>query len=361
MSRWLFLLLLAACSTKQDPPRKNPPKARTVSADNVAVPAGWFSAGCYRVIGLDLPSTNKEGDAFGEHMRMESCAREPPRRLWISSFEIARYEVTNEQYEQCRAAGGCVERASDVSSLWIKPVGEDVSQFPVFVTFKAAEAYCAWRGMRLPTQGEWEKAARGTDDRIFAWGDARPSCSRVQRVDDSLHAIPLGCENKPLREIGQLVEGASAYGLQDMEDNAPEWTTDWYNPVPRRTQSLRFTRENQGDYVILDLDWASVKYAWGNPNVVDPQGEPPMARMPGYRSSAHVAKGGFHQPGISGTFIGEFEIIHSDEDQDPVAGFRCVRSISGPKPPAIGSPPAATFVSPPQEPGYVPPHGKPGN
>ena len=355
----MFLIVVFACSTKHQVIENHEPKRRSVTDDNVAVPAGWFSAGCYRAIGLDQPSSDPASDAFDEHMRMRGCVRSPPRRLWVSSFEIARFETTNEQYDRCLRAGACLEQSADFNYRRDQPrYGDDLSQFPAFVHFRAARTYCEWLGMRLPTEAEWEKSARGTDDRIFTWGDSRPSCSQVTRIDKEVHNLQLKCGDQGLREIGKLPAGASVYGIQDLEDNAPEWTNDWFHPVARHVDGLRYTREHRGDYVILDLDWSSVKYAWEDPTVVDPQGQPREDPMKGYLTAAHIAKGGFATPGITQSLVGEFAGF-TEADEDPVAGFRCVRTIAGPAPPVVMAPPAHTLAPPYQERGYRPPTGDP--
>ncbi len=140
----------------------------------------------------------------------------PQHTVYVSEFWIDKTEVTNEQYSRCVTAGDC--QASEYAN------GErfNGADLPVVgVSWHDAQAYCEWSGKRLPTEAEWEKAARGTDGRKYPWGDDFDS-SKVNfyGTDDGYeYTAP----------VGSYPEGASPYGALDMAGNVWEWCQDWYD------------------------------------------------------------------------------------------------------------------------------------
>jgi formylglycine-generating enzyme required for sulfatase activity len=146
-----------------------------------------------------------------------SCATDetPYHGAMLSSFEIDRAEVTKLAYYLCMRAGSCTPPAAALEPLDVV----DLGLYPVVgVTWAQASAYCAFLGWRLPTEAEWERAARGSDARLFPWGEGHLDCQ---------HANLAGCE-RPLLAAESLPAGASAFGALHMAGNAAEWVADWY-------------------------------------------------------------------------------------------------------------------------------------
>jgi formylglycine-generating enzyme required for sulfatase activity len=152
---------------------------------------------------------------------------EPVRRVQIDTFEIDKYEVTNQEYLECMNAGVCsAPRVTDMlyrDSYALAPV--------LYVSWWDAQDYCAWEGKRLPTEAEWEKAARGViDTRRWPWGNEDPDCSQASHNGLNRDGI---CPTAPARTGIQLVgmrpRGASPYGVHDMAGNAFEWVQDKYD------------------------------------------------------------------------------------------------------------------------------------
>ena len=143
----------------------------------------------------------------------------PPHSVYLEPFWIDQTEVTNTQYALCIQA----QRCSPPKKLNSFTRGDYYTNsaygdYPVvYVEWSQAKTYCDWAGRRLPTEAEWEKAARGTDGRAYPWGDSI-SCSHVQYQD---------CGDDTVR-IGSFPAGASPYGVLDMAGNVWEWVADWY-------------------------------------------------------------------------------------------------------------------------------------
>ena len=158
------------------------------------VPAGEFFMGCNP---LD-----------------QSCSANeyPYHQVYLDAFTIDRFETTNVEYDRCVQAGQCTSRP--------KFSGFDLSEQPVAgVNWEDARRYCAWAGKRLPTEAEWEKAARGTQGLIFPWGYIFKPDRANSSADDN---------QKKTAPVGSFPRGVSAYGVFDLSGNVYEWVNDWY-------------------------------------------------------------------------------------------------------------------------------------
>lgn len=148
----------------------------------------------------------------------------PRRQVDLPAFEIDVFEVTNAQFAAFVEATGYqtdAEKAGE--SGWRGFYKEGEQNYPVVkVSWNDAVAFCEWAGKRLPTEAEWEKAARGTDGRLYPWGnDWDPSRANVKAAGF-----------RGTTPEGSFPAGASPFGVHDVAGNVWEWTADWYQPYP---------------------------------------------------------------------------------------------------------------------------------
>jgi formylglycine-generating enzyme required for sulfatase activity len=192
----------------------------------------------------------------------------PLHRVYLSSYWFDKYEATNNRYRQCVEGGGCTPPKD-------RPTFEDRAraQHPVTnITWNQARSFCQWQGKRLPTEAEWEKAARGTDGRRYPWGnDGEVVKSRVRNGE--LKAGANGTES-----IGFQEATASPYAVFDLIGSVSEWVKDWYaedfyqasparDPQGPPRGSFRVLRGGEWDEKPPDLrasyrGWDDVTY-WG--------------------------------------------------------------------------------------------------
>lgn len=237
-------------------------------SEMVYVPAGTFWMG-----------TNS-GNALGAHDEM------PQHEVYLDAFWIDRTEVTNVQYRLCVDSGGCVPTGTQNSTVRRKYLDNPYfDNYPVSsVSWAQADAYCRWAGKRLPTEAEWEKAARGTDGRIYPWGDSfdgnlvnfcDASCALEHRDDDWDDGYG---ETAP---VGSYPAGASPYGALDMVGNVWEWVADWYdedyyitlpdrNPLGPTSGTLRVLRGGswQASHNPYDLVRTAERHDIGDPSLI---------------------------------------------------------------------------------------------
>jgi serine/threonine-protein kinase len=159
----------------------------------VSVPAGEFLMG----------SADSDSEADSDE--------KPQHKVYLDAFWIDQTEVTKDQYQKCVDAGKCAAPGCSGTGKGDHPV--------VCVSWQDATNYCGWAGRRLPTEAEWEKAARGTDGRKYPWGNEAPN--------DKLLNYNRSVGNTSA--VGSYPSGASPYGALDMAGNVWEWTADWYN------------------------------------------------------------------------------------------------------------------------------------
>jgi serine/threonine-protein kinase len=153
---------------------------------------------------------------------------QPAHKVNLPDYYIDVYEVTNEKYKACVDSGIC-ELPKFTYSKSRSVYFTDYPQYPViFVTWDMAKNYCEWRGnnTRLPTEAEWEKAARGTDGRTFPWGEGT-DCNRANFFNDAITRGSRYCTGDTT-PVGSYKSGISPYGLYDMAGNVWEWVLDWY-------------------------------------------------------------------------------------------------------------------------------------
>ena len=185
-------------------PTETPVTSRVSPVDGM--PQVYIPAGTFRMGGMDVRATANE---------------KPVHDVTLDAFWMDQLEVTNAMYALCVSAGTCqppvLVKSQRRLDYYNNPEFKD---YPVvYVTWGQANAYCAWAGRRLPTEAEWERAARGDDFRTFPWGEDQP---------DALIANFNFMVGDTTR-VGAYPRGASPFGALDMAGNVAEWVNDYFD------------------------------------------------------------------------------------------------------------------------------------
>jgi eukaryotic-like serine/threonine-protein kinase len=167
--------------------------------------------------------------------------------VYLDSFFIDKYELTNIKFAYFLSQGNDTFYSTDTSNIEIKKINNAYhaqtgkENYPTrFISWEAANAYCKSLGKRLPTTAEWEKAARGTDGRLYVWGDQLPDTNSANydyhcdnnyliQFPDTLRSRICyeGAMTKGTRPVGSFPKDISPYGAYDMSGNTSEWVSDW--------------------------------------------------------------------------------------------------------------------------------------
>jgi formylglycine-generating enzyme required for sulfatase activity len=201
----------------------------TVADGMVYVPAGEF------VMGADEPAVCRlcPGD-------QEAVA--PARTVATEAYWIDVYEVTNAEYRECEAAGACQPPLDLPRGFEDYHTAVQYDAFPVtYVNWEMAGAYCTWRAKRLPTEAEWERAARGEQGQLYPWGAEfdQAQYEELQRRNVFPYAV-------------DEYDDRSGWGIVGAAGNVWEWTSDWYGPYrdPHQPPESGTTRVMRGGFSV---------------------------------------------------------------------------------------------------------------
>ncbi len=192
----------------------------------------------------------------------------PVHRVYVDAFYMDTFEVTTSRYAKFMGATG-QEQPRYWSTVRLVSDGDK----PVMgVTWHDADAYCRHYGKRLPTEVEWEKAARGTDGRTYPWGN-EDSSSRLANYGKSFMGV-INVYNQRLTPVGRYESGKSPYGMHDLAGNVWEWVADWYDKDyyrsspdrnPKGPSSGQFRVLRGGSWVNTPSDLRSATRFWDDP------------------------------------------------------------------------------------------------
>ena len=214
---FVFISLLLGCgSDSTDSPSKEADVPLTLESD-ADIPTREIAHAADGSVMVLIPAGEF---VMGKDGAPPELGESPAHRVYLDAFYIDKYEVTNAQYQRFMEATG-----TPAPDFWTDPMMNEPDQPVVGVTWHQAKAYCEWVGKRLPTEAEWEKAARGTDERIYPWGNhfdweyGNFSDDHLEdgHLDGFMGSAP----------VGHFPTDVSPYGVYDMGGNALEWVADW--------------------------------------------------------------------------------------------------------------------------------------
>ena len=186
-------------------------------APSVTIPAGEFILGSKRI----------DDDPYGLSTQFDDTEF-PQQRVWLDEFTVDRDEVSLGEYLAYLARNKQSPPEALQKLIWhvitVHAMSDQtLARWPsLYVTWHEAAGFCTSQGKRLPTEAEWEKAARGSNGLLFPWGDAAPDSERAMFGQHHIHEIPI------LAAVDSLALGRSPYGLHHMAGNVAEWVQDWF-------------------------------------------------------------------------------------------------------------------------------------
>ncbi len=230
----IWLSFAGAIGLVAAPPKKEPKAGTEIvhpvdGALMVYVPSGYF------IMGMAKAEADKHAKALGYKDYHVIAAEEwfPRRREYASGFFIDKYEVTNARWQRFVKAAKYKSANKRRKYPQAKKPGE-YDLYPVVrILWAEAQKYANWARKRLPTEKQWEKAARGTDGRLYPWGN-QPLSPELGVFVDLKTKQPTHA-----RMVGSKPEGASPYGCLDMAGNVYEWTCEWFEPYPNNPEAER--------------------------------------------------------------------------------------------------------------------------
>ena len=336
---FIMILVLGACTGESGPataPIELPPTEVPPIEESTTVPEPSLVP-----VSLSGPEAGSEmawmdGSILsfvpaGEFTMGSGSAEAPKKTVFLGDYWIFQTKVTNSMYAFCVAVGACAAPAQELGTpLYDNSI---YANYPVVgVSWDMAANYCSWVGDGLPSEAQWEKAARGASGGQFPWGNANPDCNQGNFA---------GCVDT-LTDVTKYAEGASPYGLLDMAGNAFEWVNDYYsenyynsapfeNPTGPSSGEFRVVR-GSGFETEFDQVTSAIRRPAGNAYhnrdlgfrcvIQDPLPIAPMCQLPSYIPSAVVSSGECQSPLVEvGASYCEFNRAYTSVDLQDGASY----------------------------------------